>query len=49
MTSREYESRRAQKVELYRRLGYRLLEIDGADVKNIDDLLAREFIRHGRE
>lgn len=49
MASREYESRRVQKVELYRKLGCRLLEINSDYVKNIDDVLSREFTRHGRD
>ena len=49
LTSQEYESNRKRKVELYRRLGCRLLEIDGDDVKNIDDVLSRVFARHGRD
>lgn len=49
MTSQEYESRRERKIELYRRLGCRLLEIDGDDVRNIDDVLTRELAHQTRE
>lgn len=46
MTSENYAARRAEKVELYRKLGCKLFEIDGDDVKNVDDVLTREFSRY---
>ena len=49
LESREYELKQMRKVELYRKLDYRLLEINSDDVKNIDDVLSREFARRGRD
>ena len=49
MTSQEYESKRMRKIEVYNRLGCKLLEINGDDVKNIDDVLAREFTHNEQE
>ena len=46
MTSEDYMARRAEKVELYRKMGCKLLEIDRDDVKNIDDLLSRELLHY---
>ena len=46
MTTEGYTARRARKVEIYRRLGCRLLEIDGDAMKNVDDVLSRELARY---
>ena len=46
MATQEYAIRRERKVDLYRKLSCRLLEIHGDAVKNIDDVLSREFANH---
>ena len=48
MASQDYELRRMRKVDTYRRLGCRLLEINGDAVKNVDDVLSRELARYTR-
>jgi hypothetical protein len=43
----KYLARKKQKVELYKKYGFNLIEIEDKDVQNLDDILPRLLLKHG--
>ncbi|WP_067985077.1 glycerol kinase [Neptuniibacter pectenicola] len=43
----KYLHRKAQKQAIYARYGFKLIELEDADVQNLDDVLPRLLLKHG--
>jgi hypothetical protein len=43
----KYNQRKAKKIEIYNRLGLSLIQLNDADIKNIDDSLQKYLLQHG--
>jgi len=43
----KYLARKKQKIELYKKYGFNLIELEDKDVQNLDDILPRLLLKHG--
>lgn len=43
----QYQERKAKKIEIYRKYGFKLIELNDADVANLDDVLPRKLLQFG--
>lgn len=43
----KYLHRKAQKQEIYKNYGFKLIELEDKDVQNLDDILPRLLLKHG--
>ncbi len=43
----KYLHRKAQKQEIYKQYGFKLIELEDKDVQNLDDVLPRMLLKHG--
>lgn len=43
----KYLHRKAQKQEIYKKYGFKLIELEEKDVQNLDDILPRLLLKHG--
>jgi hypothetical protein len=43
----KYLYRKAQKQEIYKKYGFKLIELEEKDVQNLDDILPRLLLKHG--
>lgn len=43
----KYLKRKEQKQEIYRKYGFKLIELEDKDVQNLDDVLPRLLLKHG--
>lgn len=43
----KYLHRKAQKQEIYKKYGFKLIELEDKDVQNLDDVLPRMLLKHG--
>ena len=44
---KKYADRKKVKIDLYRKYGFKLIELNDDDVKNLDDVLPRMLLKHG--
>ncbi|TLS54144.1 glycerol kinase [Paenibacillus antri] len=42
-----YKERKRQKVEIYAKYGFNLIEIEDADIQNLDDILPKKLLKFG--
>ncbi|NBV24859.1 MAG: glycerol kinase [Proteobacteria bacterium] len=43
----QYRERKAKKIEIYKKYGFKLIELNDTDVANLDDVLPRKLLQHG--
>lgn len=45
--NQKYAKRKAEKIEIYKRENFKLIEIDNNTINNIDDILPKELLKFG--
>jgi hypothetical protein len=43
----KYKQRKSKKIEIYNSLGLNLIQLNDADIKNIEDSLQKYLLQHG--